>query len=138
MRLIPLIPAALIVSLAQPVSAQDWTRFVSPESLDGAFTAALPREEWFTEPAHLEAALVGAGLERVEVHERRYAASLAAEDYLSMVGAMALGRFLRSELGVDGWRAFEKQAIEAFQARVGERVEYNNAAHLALGRRPPP
>ena len=39
MRLIPLIPAALIVSLAQPVSAQDWTRFTSIE--DG-FSANYP------------------------------------------------------------------------------------------------
>jgi hypothetical protein len=39
MRLIPLIPAALIICLSQPVFAQDWTRFVSPE--DG-FSANYP------------------------------------------------------------------------------------------------
>ena len=39
MRLFPLIPAALIVFLSQPVLAQDWTRFVSTE--DG-FSANYP------------------------------------------------------------------------------------------------
>jgi hypothetical protein len=39
MRLIPLIPAALILSLAQPAFAQDWTRFVSP---DDGFSANYP------------------------------------------------------------------------------------------------
>ena len=31
MRFVPIIPAALILSLSQPAFAQDWTRFVSPE-----------------------------------------------------------------------------------------------------------
>jgi len=39
MRLISLIPAALIVSLAQPVSAQDWARFTS---IDDGFSANYP------------------------------------------------------------------------------------------------
>ena len=39
MRLFPLIPAALIVFLSQPVLAQEWTRFVSTE--DG-FSANYP------------------------------------------------------------------------------------------------
>ncbi|HKE86433.1 MAG TPA: hypothetical protein VKB50_21895 [Vicinamibacterales bacterium] len=39
MRLIPLIPAALMVSLAHPALAQEWTRFVSPEE---GFSANYP------------------------------------------------------------------------------------------------
>ncbi len=48
MRLIPLIPAALIVSLAQPVSAQDWTRFVSTEDGFSANFPGQPKVETIT------------------------------------------------------------------------------------------
>jgi ubiquinone/menaquinone biosynthesis C-methylase UbiE len=111
------------------------TRFVSPESLDRAFAAAVPREEWFADPAHLSAALACAGLARVEVHERGYPASLATEDYLAMMGAMAIGRFLRHELGAEGWRVFEERALEELRAVIGERVEYTAPAYLAVGSR---
>jgi hypothetical protein len=48
MRLIPLIPAALIVSLAQPVSAQDWARFVSTEDGFSANYPGQPKVETIT------------------------------------------------------------------------------------------
>jgi hypothetical protein len=48
MRVIPLIPAALIVFLAQPVLAQDWTRFVSPEDGFSANYPGRPKTESIT------------------------------------------------------------------------------------------
>ena len=48
MRLIPLIPAALIVSLAQPVSAQDWTRFTTTEDGFSANFPGQPKVETIT------------------------------------------------------------------------------------------
>ena len=48
MRVIPLIPAALIVLLAQPVSAQDWTRFVSTEDGFSANYPGQPKVEAIT------------------------------------------------------------------------------------------
>ena len=112
------------------------SHFVSPESLARAFAAAVPREDWFADPRHLSAAFASAGLERVKLRERRYAASLATEEYLVMMSSMALGRFLRHELGAEGWRVFEERAIRELHARIGERVEYVAPAYLAVGRRP--
>jgi len=48
MRLIPLFLAALIVSLAQPVSAQDWTRFTSIEDGFSANYPGQPKVETIT------------------------------------------------------------------------------------------
>jgi ubiquinone/menaquinone biosynthesis C-methylase UbiE len=111
-------------------------RFVSPESLARAFAAAVPREDWFAHPRHLSAAFTSGGLERVKIRERRYAASLSTEEYFVMMSSLALGRFLRHELGAEGWRVFEERAISELRARIGERVEYTAPAYLAVGRRP--
>lgn len=48
MRLIPLIPAALIVMLAHPVSAQDWARFTSAEDGFSANYPGQPKVETIT------------------------------------------------------------------------------------------
>ena len=48
MRVIPLIPAALIVFLAQPVFAQEWARFVSPEDGFSANYPGKPKVESIT------------------------------------------------------------------------------------------
>lgn len=114
------------------------TLFVSEEVLGKAFSAAVPCEEWFADPARLSGALVSAGLERVRIHERHYAVSLHTEEYLAMMGAMALGRFMRHELGAKGWREFTERAREKLHARIGERIEYTAGAYLAVGRRPSP
>ena len=112
------------------------TRFVSPESLARAYAAAVPREDWFAQRRHLSAAFASSGLERVKIREGRYAASLSTEEYFVMMSSMALGRFLRHELGAEGWREFEERAIGELRARIGERVEYMAPAYLAVGRRP--
>jgi ubiquinone/menaquinone biosynthesis C-methylase UbiE len=112
------------------------TAFVSEEALQRAFNAAVPCEEWFSDAACLRTALLEAGLDRVEIHVRRYDVSLSVDEYLAMMGAMAVGRFIRYACGPDGWRRVVERAREQLHARIGARVTYEASAHIGIGRRP--
>jgi hypothetical protein len=59
MRLIPLIPAALILSLSQPAFAQDWARFVSPDDGFSANYPGQPKAETITYTSQYEQPLPG-------------------------------------------------------------------------------
>lgn len=109
--------------------------FTNPAALQSAFRAVIPGDGWFSDPAHLHAAMTAAGLRRVEVRRREYRATLTAARYASLKEAGIEGALLRRRLGEPGWREFRRALVERFERRLGPSVTYTRDVHIATGRR---
>jgi trans-aconitate methyltransferase len=107
--------------------------FVGREALREAVTRVVPREVWLTDPAHIEKALAGVGLEGVDVHQREYRVTMPTEDYLSMLDLFAYGRFLRQHLSPARWQAFRESVPAKVAAHGLKKVEYASRYHIGVG-----
>lgn len=123
---------------AAPVS-EVWSEavslFTNPGELQSSFRAIIPGDGWFSDPAHLHAALTAAGLRRVEVCRREYRATLTAASYASLKEAGIEGALLRRRLGEPAWQEFRRALAERFERRLGPSVTYTRDVHIATGRR---
>jgi len=94
--------------------------------VDGA-----PWEEVLRDADELRRALGRAGLHDVELALRTYRHRFRIDEYVSGWGG--LGRYLRSEVGEQRWRAFSDQAAAALHERLGDEVRSVKQAWAATG-----
>lgn len=105
-------------------------------TLEDAGRSALPWEGWFTDGAHVVAALEEAGLEAVELHQREYVVEMPTSDYVSMLDVFAYGRFLRDALGEQAWREFGERIREVVSGGCPPHTRYVARYHVAIGKKP--
>jgi SAM-dependent methyltransferase len=109
---------------------------VGRESLLGAKGSVAPWEPWFSDPANLEEALASAGVEGIEVRQRKYDVRMPTEDYLAMLDMFAYGRFVRHRLGAARWDEFRHTVATNVSALGLNQVEYTSRYHIAVGTKP--
>ncbi len=90
-----------------------------------------PWEEVLRDGDELRRALSRAGLHEVELALRTYRHRFGVDEYVSGWGGLA--RYLRSEVGEPGWRAFSDQAAAALRDRLGDEVRSVKRAWVATG-----
>jgi ubiquinone/menaquinone biosynthesis C-methylase UbiE len=109
-------------------------RYVSPGALAAAARRVLPWEEWFSDPAHLHAALDDAGLRGVDLTGRAYRFSSSHLEWLSSVNTGAKARYLREAIGPDRWNAFCDETLHRLNQRVPEPFDRVARMLFAVGR----
>jgi SAM-dependent methyltransferase len=107
--------------------------FPAADGLSEAFRKAVPGEECFARPEHVEGVLRGAGLNPVELAHREYRIRLPAHDYLRMKEASVEGTLLRRMLDGESWDVFRRRVAVAFRSRFGQTVEYLRGVHIGVG-----
>jgi SAM-dependent methyltransferase len=88
-------------------------RFVDDDAADDEIDAAIPCEAWFSDPAHLRAALEGAGLRAVELHAPTYRRTQSQSDALAGFETSFRGRYVRHHLDDADWVRFRSEVTEA-------------------------
>jgi ubiquinone/menaquinone biosynthesis C-methylase UbiE len=107
--------------------------FATKEMLDDAARKAVPWEERFSDPTHLQEALRDAGLRGIEVGRREYRNRISIADYLAGRETSAVGRFLRQMLGETLWPRFQTRVEEEYRARFTDPIGDSNDVLIAVG-----
>jgi len=110
--------------------------FINLDDFLAAFRRELPWEEWFSDIAHCQQALTGAGLADVQVHRREYPISMDRDDYLASREVTAQARVMRQMLGPKSWERFWGKFCGAVRARFQSPIQYVNVVHLGIGTKP--
>ena len=110
--------------------------FVDKKDLAEATREALPWEDWFTDPGHLEQGLQGAGLTDVGVHRVLYMIHMNITDFLAIREASLQARFMRQNLDAGRWDRFKKTAITEFHRRFKDPIDHTRDVLIAVGTRP--
>lgn len=106
--------------------------FAGQERLRSATQEALPWEEWFQDPAHLQRALEEAGLTAVEVHHTHYRMSLTTADFLASRENSLQGRFMRQILSDTEWAGFKQVVSEEFTG-FSDPMEHERDFYIGVG-----
>jgi len=109
---------------------------VGKEALERALRQAVPWEEWFSDPAHLQASVEEAGLVDVSVQQRVYATTMSVPDYLAMREISMGGRFVFETLGRERWEGFRASVSRIFEERFREPIIDAAPAYLCAGCKP--
>ena len=109
------------------------SRFMSLEELKQEFKSMIPWNEWFSQEANLRRALADAGLSEVHVHRHDYDVSVSTSDYLRLRELSVRGHVVQRRVGPESWAKFTHDVAEAFRDRFGERIQYSEDVHIAVG-----
>jgi ubiquinone/menaquinone biosynthesis C-methylase UbiE len=110
--------------------------FVDKEVLAEANREALPWEDWFTDPGHLDQGLQGAGLTDIGVHRALYMIHTNIADFLAIREASLQGRFMRQNLDASRWDRFKETAMAEFHRRFKDPIDHTRDVLIAIGTRP--
>ena len=110
--------------------------FATKELLNDAARKAVPWEDRFSDPTHLQEALRDAGLRGTEVGRRQYRSTLSIADYLAGRETSAVGRFLRQMLGQTLWPRFQARVEEEYRTRFTDPIGDTNDVLIAVGTKP--
>lgn len=107
--------------------------FATKDMLRDAARKAVPWEERFSDPKHLEETLRDATLRSIRVHRRQYRSTTSIEDYLAGRETSALGRFLRDMLGATLWERFRERVSVEFRRRFSDPIGDTSDVLIAVG-----
>ena len=112
------------------------SRFMSLDELKQAFKAMIPWNEWFSQEANLHQAFIDADLVDIRVHRHDYDVSVSTNDYLHLRELSVRGHVVERRVGPEAWAKFKRDVAEAFRDRFGERIQYSEDVHIAVGTKP--
>jgi SAM-dependent methyltransferase len=109
---------------------------IGKDALEEGLREALPFEEWFSDPGHLHAACLDAGLSGVKVTKREYKTAMTIEEYLAHRDLSMSVRLGRKALGAAAWARVRDALSSAFHVCFREPLEETSVAYLGTGTRP--
>lgn len=95
-----------------------------------------PSEALFEREENVEEALTGAGFADVEVRRFSLSGELTVEEFLSDRELSSSGRFARQSLAPSDYQQLLDRAREEITRSFGQKLRYQRAFLVALGRRP--
>jgi ubiquinone/menaquinone biosynthesis C-methylase UbiE len=110
--------------------------FIDKTLLAEATQEALPWEEWFTDPEHLDQAFQVAGLRDVRVHRAVYTIHTNVADFLAIREVSIQARFMRRNLDAARWEGFREAAKAEFKRRFKDPIDHTRDVFIAVGTRP--
>jgi ubiquinone/menaquinone biosynthesis C-methylase UbiE len=113
--------------IAQSFAGKDFFKDAAP--------AALPWEDWFTEPDHINQALKDAGLSSITIEERLFPCRTTIDDYLASRYISLQARFLRQRLDEFEWRRFLIAVLETFHNRFADPLEFSTVVLFGLAKK---
>src|SRR5205814_2059151 len=96
----------------------------------------IPWNEWFSQEANLHQAFIDADLVDIRVHRHDYDVSGSTNDYLHLRELSLRGHVVERRVGPEAWAKFKRDVAEAFRDRFGERIQYSEDVHIAVGTKP--
>ncbi len=109
---------------------------VQETMLEDVVRQAIPWESRFSDREKLEEALMRSGLTRVRTEPAAYRFTFTIEEYLDGREASATGRFVRSMLGEEGWKAFRERAGAVYTERFSDPLNDFRDVILAVATKP--
>jgi SAM-dependent methyltransferase len=111
-------------------------RYASLDAIEERVGGACRHEGWFTDPAHLRAALMGSRLRGVELHGRAYRQDVTLDDALTGYETSFWGRFLRDALGEPEWARFRREVGAEAAAALPDPISLVDHVLIAVGTKP--
>jgi ubiquinone/menaquinone biosynthesis C-methylase UbiE len=108
-------------------------RYIDVDAAADALDAAIPWDGWFSDPAHLRAALEASGLRRVALHARTYRMDVTHRDMLTGCETSFWGRYLQHALGDGGWRRFRHDVADTVRAALPDPISRVDQLLIATG-----
>jgi SAM-dependent methyltransferase len=106
---------------------------IGKDRMEEATRAAIPWEDWLSDPDHVRAALTGAGLAGVEVDRVEYEVQMTLAEFLSTRATSMSARFLKHELGPADWERFWQDTVAEFERRFGQEIAFARDVWIAAG-----
>ncbi len=113
--------------IAQSFAGKDFFKDAAP--------AALPWDDWFTQPDHVKQALKDAGLGSTTIEERTFHCVATIDDYLASRHIGLQARFLRQCIDEFEWLRFLDLAREIFRSRFADPLEFSTVVLFGLARK---
>jgi ubiquinone/menaquinone biosynthesis C-methylase UbiE len=110
-------------------------RYVDADAAADALESAIPWEGWFSDPAHLRAALEAGGLHGVALHARTYRTDVTQGDMLAGCETSFWGRYVHHALGDSGWQRFQRDVTETVRAALPDEISRVDQLLIATGTR---
>ena len=110
--------------------------FAGAETLRAAAKQALPWEESFEDPAHLQQAFEEARLENVTLRHTEYTTRMSIADFLEIRETGVQARFMRQTLDRERWERFKQTVSAEFRRAFPDPIEYTRDVHIAVGQLP--
>jgi SAM-dependent methyltransferase len=95
--------------------------------------SAVPHEEWLQDSDHLCDTLTNAGLQIINLDQRRYQRSVRVADFLCGWGSQS--RYLRHTVGEKRWNDFTQRAATALHERFADTISTINDVWIVVARR---
>jgi ubiquinone/menaquinone biosynthesis C-methylase UbiE len=118
---------------------ETWTQvaqsFAGKDFFKDAGSAALPWEDWFTQPDHLSQALKDAGLGSIKIEERAFDCVSRIDDYLASRQISLQARYLHQCVDESAWLRFLDSAREVFASRFSDPLEFSSVVLFGLARK---
>jgi SAM-dependent methyltransferase len=103
------------------------------ERMDEVTRAAIPWEDWLSDPDHVRGALTSAGLAGVEVDRVEYEVRMTRAEFLSTRATSTSARFLKHELGPAEWERFWQQTVAEFERRFPNDLTFTRDVLIGAG-----
>jgi ubiquinone/menaquinone biosynthesis C-methylase UbiE len=111
--------------------------FAGKNFFKDAAPAALPWEDWFTEPDHIYQSLKDAGMRSITIEDREFRCVATIDDYLASRHIGLQARFLRRCIDDFTWRRFLDLVREKFHSRFADPLEFSTVVLFGLARKTP-
>jgi ubiquinone/menaquinone biosynthesis C-methylase UbiE len=113
--------------IAQSFAGQDFFKDAAP--------AALPWEDWFTEPDHINQSLKDVGLRSITIEERTFQCVATIDEYLASRHIGLQARFLRRCIDDFTWLRFLDSVRETFHSRFADPLEFSTVVLFGLAKK---